>query len=179
MLNNIKKVLVSEEQILEKCKQLGQQISKDYEGKNLIVVGLLKGCVPFMSDLTKNISIPIQIDYMQVSSYHGGTESTGNVKVIKDLDYNINGLDVLIAEDIVDTGKTLKKVMEIFNLRGVNSIKIVTLLDKPEGRVVELIADYVGFTIPKEFVVGYGLDFDEYYRNLPFVGVLKEEVYSK
>ena len=178
MHQDIKKILFSEEQILKKCEELGEQISKDYQGKNLVVVGLLKGCVPFISDLTKCISIPMRLDYMDVSSYHGGTESSGYVRVNKDLDSSISNCDVLIAEDIVDTGKTLKKVIEMLSVKGANSIKIVTLLDKPEGRLVELNADYIGFTIPKEFVVGYGLDYNEYYRNLRYVGVLKEEVYT-
>lgn len=179
MHQDIEKILVSEEEIQIKCKELAAQISKDYEGKNLLVVGLLRGCVPFIGDLTKHISIPMRLDYMDVSSYHGGTYSTGQVKVLKDLDTNIEGVDVLIAEDIVDTGKTLKTVMEMFHFRNAKSVKVVTLLDKPEGRQVELIPEYVGFTIPKEFVVGYGLDYDEYYRNIPYVGVLKEKVYSK
>jgi hypoxanthine phosphoribosyltransferase len=179
MHQEIEKVLLNEESIQLKCKELAKIISKDYNGKELLVVGLLRGCVPFIGDLTKHITIPMRIDYMDVSSYHGGTASTGQVKVNKDLDTNINGLDVLIAEDIVDTGRTLKTVMEMFYFRGAKSVKVVTLLDKPEGRTVELKADYVGFTIPKEFVVGYGLDYEEYYRNLPYVGVLKEEIYSK
>jgi hypoxanthine phosphoribosyltransferase len=179
MHQDIEKILISEEEIREKSLELAEVISKDYKGKNLLVVGLLKGCIPFIGDLTKHITIPIRIDYMDVSSYHGGTYSTGQVKVNKDLDTTINGVDVLIAEDIVDTGKTLKTVIEMFNFRGAKSVKVVTLLDKPEGREVELKPEYVGFTIPKEFVVGYGLDYDEYYRNLPYVGVLKEKVYSK
>ncbi len=178
MNNDIKKILVSAEEIANKCKELGEKISNDYKDKNLVVIGLLKGCIPFMSDLVKNISIPLRLDYMSVSSYHG-TTSTGNVRVNKDLDSSIIGCDVLIAEDIVDTGLTLVKVMEMLSVKGANSIKVVTLLDKPAGRLVDLIPDYVGFEIPKEFVVGYGLDYDEYYRNLPFIGVLKEEVYTK
>ncbi len=179
MDQDIKKILVTEPEINEKCKELGHLITNDYKGKKLVVIGLLKGCIPFMSDLVKHIDIPLCVDYMSVSSYHGTTESSGYVRVNKDLDTSINGSDVLIAEDIVDTGKTLKKVMEMLSVKGAKSIKIVTLLDKPEGRLVELIPDYVGFVIPKEFVVGYGLDFNEYYRNLPYIGVLKEEVYSK
>lgn len=179
MHQDIERILIDSEKIQLKCKELADQISKDYEGKNVLVVGLLKGCVPFMSDLTKNISIPIRVDYMDVSSYHGGTFSTGQIKVLKDLDTNIEGIDVLIAEDIVDTGRTLQAVISMFELRKANSVRVVTLLDKPEGRVVELTPDYIGFTIPKEFVVGYGLDYEEYYRNLPYVGVLKQEVYSK
>ncbi len=179
MHQDIKKILVTQEAIEQKCIELGAIISHDYQDKDLVVIGLLKGCIPFISDLVKHISIPLRLDYMSVSSYHGGTASTGNVRVNKDLDASVTGCDVLIAEDIVDTGKTLKKVMEMLSVKGANSIKVVTLLDKPEGRVVDLIPDYTGFIIPKEFVVGYGLDYDEYYRNLPYLGVLKEEVYTK
>ncbi len=179
MHQDIKKILVSQEVIEQKCIELGEVISREYKDKNLVVIGLLKGCIPFMSDLAKHISIPMRLDYMSVSSYHGGKESSGHVRVNKDLDASINGCDILIAEDIVDTGKTLVKVMEMLSVKGANSIKIVTLLDKPEGRLVELVPDYVGFVIPKEFVVGYGLDYNEYYRNLPYIGVLKEEVYLK
>jgi hypoxanthine phosphoribosyltransferase len=178
MHQDLKKILISEQDIALKCKELGKIISNDYEDKKIILVGLLKGCVPFISDLSKHITIPMLIDYMDVSSYHGGTYSTGQIKVNKDLDSNIEGFDVLIAEDIVDTGLTLKTVIEMLYLKGANSVKVVTLLDKPVGRIVELQADYVGFTIPKEFVVGYGLDYMQYYRNLPYVGVLKEEIYS-
>lgn len=179
MHQDIKKILVSQEQIEQKCKELGEIISRDYEGKKLVVIGLLKGCIPFMSDLVKHITIPIHLDYMSVSSYHGTTASSGNVRVNKDLDMSIQGYDVLIAEDIIDTGQTLKKVMEMLSVKGAKSIKVVTLLDKPEGRLIDFKPDYVGFVIPKEFVVGYGLDYNEYYRNLPYIGVLKEEVYSK
>ncbi len=179
MHSDLKKILISQKDIEEKCKELGNIISLDYKDKNLVVIGLLKGCVPFISDLVKHISIPLRMDYMSVSSYHGGTASTGHVRVNKDLDSSVNGCDVLIAEDIVDTGKTLKKVIEMLSVKGAKSIKVVTLLDKPEGRVVELVPDYVGFEIPKEFVVGYGLDYNEYYRNIPYIGVLKEEVYTK
>lgn len=179
MDQDIKKILVTEAEIQEKCKELGRIITNNYKDKNLVVIGLLKGCIPFMSDLVKHIDVPLRLDYMSVSSYHGTTESSGHVRVNKDLDTSINGCDVLIAEDIVDTGKTLKKVMEMLSVKGARSIKIVTLLDKPEGRLVELIPDYVGFVIPREFVVGFGLDFNEFYRNLPYIGVLKEEVYSK
>lgn len=179
MHQDVKKILITQEEIENKCKELGAQISLDYKDKNLVVIGLLKGCNPFISDLVRHITIPLRMDYMSVSSYHGGTESTGNVRVNKDLDSSIINCDILIAEDIVDTGKTLKKVMEMLSVKGAKSIKVVTLLDKPEGRVVDLIPDYVGFVIPKEFVIGYGLDYNEYYRNLPYVGVLKEEVYNK
>lgn len=178
MHQDIKKILFTKKQIQDKCKELATQISFDYVGKNLLVVGLLKGCVPFIGDLSKHITVPMRVDYMDVSSYHGH-ESTGNVRVLKDLDLSVTGCDVLIAEDIVDTGQTLRKVIDMLLFKGANSVKVVTLLDKPTGRLIDMKADYVGFIVPKEFVVGYGLDYDEYYRNLPFVGVLKEEVYSK
>lgn len=179
MLNDIEKVLVSEKQIDEICKRLGAQISKDYEGKNPIVIGLLKGCVPFMAKLICEITIPIEIGFMKVSSYNGGTTSSLEVKINSDLEVSVEGRDVIIAEDIVDTGYTLKKVSELFRLRGANSIEICTLLDKPSGRLVETSPKYIGAEVPNEFVVGFGLDFDEHYRNLPFVGVLKERVYKK
>ncbi|ERJ12431.1 hypoxanthine phosphoribosyltransferase [Haloplasma contractile] len=180
MHNDIKEILVTEEQIREKCKELGSVLSEDYKNKKPLVVGLLKGCVPFIGDLAKNISAYIQIDYMDVSSYHGGTQSSGEIRILKDLSTSVKGRHVIIAEDIVDTGRTLKEVISLFESRGALSVRVVTLLDKPEGRIVDIEADYIGFTIPKAFVVGYGLDYGEYefYRNLPYVGVLKEEVYS-
>lgn len=173
------KVLFDSDQIQAKCEELGEQLSKDYKDKNVLLVGLLKGCIPFMSDLMRHITIPIRVDFMDVSSYHGGTFSSGQVKINKDLDTNIEGVDVLIAEDIVDTGQTLDVVIRMLKLRKPNSIRIVTLLDKPEGRVVDLKPDYVGFTISKMFVLGYGLDYDEYYRNLPYIGVVNTEEVSK
>lgn len=178
MHQDIKKILISEREIQSRCEELGAIISRDYAGKKLVLVGLLKGSVPFISDLCKRITVPLQMEFMDVSSYHGGTASTGQIKVNKDLDADIAGHDVLIVEDIIDTGLTLHTVIRMLKLKGANSVKVVTLLDKPEGRLVELQADYIGFTIPKEFVVGYGLDYQQYYRNLPYVGVLKEEVYT-
>lgn len=175
----IDRILIDSDQIQAKCKELGEQISKDYEGKNVLLLGLLKGCIPFMSDLMRHITIPIRVDFMDVSSYHGGTFSTGQVKINKDIDTNIEGVDILIAEDIVDTGRTLDAVIQLLALRKPNSIKVVTLLDKPAGRKVDLKPDYVGFTIPPVFVLGYGLDYEEYYRNLPYIGVIKEEVLTK
>ncbi|MBO4107130.1 hypoxanthine phosphoribosyltransferase [Streptococcus suis] len=175
---DIKKVLITEEEIAAKCKELGKVLTEDYAGKNPILVGILKGSIPFMAELIKHIDTHIETDYMVVSSYHGGTESSGTVKIIKDLDNSVAGRDILFIEDIIDTGRTLKELKELFALRQANSIKIATLIDKPEGRVVEIEADYSGFTVPKEFLVGFGLDYNENYRNLPYVGVLKEEVYS-
>lgn len=176
---DIKKILVSEEEIVAKCKELGQILANDYADKNPILVGILKGSIPFMAELMKHIDAHIETDYMVVSSYHGGTESSGTVKIIKDLDNSVAGRHIIFVEDIIDTGRTLKELKELFAFRQAESIKIATLLDKPEGRVVEIEPDYTCFTIPNEFVVGFGLDYDENYRNLPYVGVLKEEVYTK
>ncbi|HEM4133412.1 TPA: hypoxanthine phosphoribosyltransferase [Streptococcus suis] len=176
---DIKKTLVSEEEIVAKCKELGQILATDYADKNPILVGILKGSIPFMAELMKHIDAHVETDYMVVSSYHGGTESCGTVKIIKDLDNSVAGRYIIFVEDIIDTGRTLKELKELFALRQAASIKIATLLDKPEGRVVEIEPDYTCFTIPNEFVVGFGLDYDENYRNLPYVGVLKEEVYTK
>lgn len=176
---DIKKILVSEEEIVAKCKELGQILATDYADKNPILVGILKGSIPFMAELMKHIDAHVETDYMVVSSYHGGTESCGIVKIIKDLDNSVAGRYIIFVEDIIDTGRTLKELKELFALRQAASIKIATLLDKPEGRVVEIEPDYTCFTIPNEFVVGFGLDYDENYRNLPYVGVLKEEVYTK
>lgn len=176
---DIKKILVSEKEIVAKCKELGQILATDYADKNPILVGILKGSIPFMAELMKHIDAHVETDYMVVSSYHGGTESSGTVKIIKDLDNSVAGRHIIFVEDIIDTGRTLKELKELFALRQAASIKIATLLDKPEGRVVEIEPDYTCFTIPNEFVVGFGLDYDENYRNLPYVGVLKEEVYTK
>ena len=161
------------------ARVLGQKLTEDYQGKNPILVGILKGSVPFMAELIKHIDTHIELDFMLVSSYHGGTSSSGVINIIKDMDQDIKGRDILFVEDIIDTGKTLKSLKELFEGRQPASVKIATLLDKPEGRLVEIEADYTCFTIPNEFVVGYGLDYDENYRNLPYIGVLKEEVYSK
>ena len=176
---DIKKILVSEEEIFEKSKELGQIIAKEYADKKPLLVGILKGSIPFMAELIRHIDAHIETDYMVVSSYHGGTESSGTVKIVKDLDNSVAGRHIIFVEDIIDTGRTLKELKELFALRQAASIKIATLLDKPEGRVVEIEPDYTCFTIPNEFVVGFGLDYDENYRNLPYVGVLKEEVYTK
>ena len=176
--NDIKKVLVSHDEITEAAKKLGAQLTKDYAGKNPILVGILKGSIPFMAELVKHIDTHIEMDFMMVSSYHGGTASSGVINIKQDVTQDIKGRDVLFVEDIIDTGQTLKNLRDMFIEREADSVKIATLLDKPEGRVVEIEADYTCFTIPNEFVVGYGLDYKENYRNLPYVGVLKEEVYS-
>lgn len=179
MRDEIKKVLFTEEDLQLKCKELGEKITKDYEDKDLLVVGVLKGSVLFTSDLIKNIKIPCEIDFMAVSSYGNSTESSGVVRILKDLDNEIEGKDVLIVEDIVDTGNTLSYLKRYLNGRGANSVKIITLLDKPERRTAEVEVDYIGFEVPNEFIVGYGIDYAEKYRNLPFVGILDEKVYSK
>ncbi len=176
--NDIKKILVSHDEITEAAKKLGAQLTKDYAGKNLILVGILKGSIPFMAELIKHIDTHIEMDFMMVSSYHGGTASSGVINIKQDVTQDIKGRHVLFVEDIIDTGQTLKNLRDMFIEREAASVKIATLLDKPEGRVVEIEADYTCFTIPNEFVVGYGLDYKENYRNLPYVGVLKEEVYS-
>lgn len=177
MNKDIKKVLITEEEIIDRCKQLGAQISKDYEGKRPILIALLKGSVPFLAELIKYIDIDMEIDFMDVSSYEG-TESRGDVRIVKDLDRSIKDVDVIIVEDIVDTGRTLKTVTELLYQKGASSVKVVSLLDKKERRVVDIDADYVGFNIPDEFVIGFGLDFNQLYRNLPYIGVLKEECYK-
>ncbi|WP_423216884.1 hypoxanthine phosphoribosyltransferase [Streptococcus equinus] len=176
---DIEKVLYSEEEIVSKTKELGEQLTKDYEGKNPLLIGVLKGSVPFMAELIKHIDTHVEIDFMVVSSYHGGVQSSGEVKILKDVNTNIEGRDVIFIEDIIDTGRTLKYLRDMFKYRKANSVKIATLFDKPEGRVVDIEADYVCYDVPNEFIVGFGLDYAERYRNLPYVGVLKEEIYSK
>ena len=159
MPQDIKEVLLSEEQIETRCEELGQQIDQDYAGNAPLLVGLLKGSVPFMAELMKHIHLPITIDFMDVSSYVG-TQSSGDVRINKDLDYSIVGMDILLVEDIIDTGHTLSKVRTLLYNKGARSVKIVSLLDKPERRVVDIQGDYVGVTIPNAFVVGYGLDYE-------------------
>lgn len=175
---DIKKVLFTKAEIDAKTHELGKQLSEDYAGKNPLVIGVLKGAVPFLADLTRAVDDHLEMDFMVVSSYHGGTTSSGEVKILKDLDTSVEGRDILIVEDIIDTGRTLSYLVNLFKYRKANSVKIATLLDKPEGRVVDISADYVCFNTPNEFLVGYGLDYDEKYRNLPYVGVLKEEIYQ-
>ncbi len=178
MLNDILKVLVTEKELREKVAELGKKISEDYRNKNLMMVSVLKGSVVFMADLMRAIEIPCQIDFMSVSSYGNGTKSSGAVKIVKDLDHDLKGFDLLIVEDILDSGRTLDYIKHMLLQRGVKSIRICTLLDKPERREANIVPDYSCFTIPDEFVVGYGLDFAEKYRNLPFIGILKPHVYS-
>jgi hypoxanthine phosphoribosyltransferase len=179
MIDDIEKVLISEEEIHQKVVEIGAKISKDYEGKNLMMVSILKGSVVFMADLMRAITIPCEIDFMSVSSYGSGVKTSGVVKIIKDLDQNLEGKDLLLVEDILDSGKTLQYISTILEARNPSSIRICTLLDKPERREVPVTADYSCFPVPNEFVVGYGLDYAQKYRNLPYIGVLKPEVYAK
>ena len=178
MREDIKEILFTEEQLAQKIKELGNNISTDYKSKDLVLIGVLKGSVMFMSDLLKNITIPCSMDFMAVSSYGSSTKSSGVVRILKDLDFEIEGKDVLVVEDIIDSGVTLKYLMEYLKGRKANSLEIVCLLDKPERRKVEMDVKYTGFTVPDEFLVGYGLDFADKYRNLPYIGILKEEVYK-
>ncbi|QMV42265.1 hypoxanthine phosphoribosyltransferase [Cohnella cholangitidis] len=178
MQNDIQEVLYSQEVIQQKVQELGAAISRDYEGRNPLVICVLKGAFIFMADLSKNITIPIELDFMAVSSYGNSTRSSGEVKIIKDLDVSVEGRDVLIVEDIIDSGLTLSYLIDVLERRNALSVNVVALFDKPGRRTSDLNADYTGFTIPDAFVVGYGLDYAEKYRNLPYVGVLKPEIYS-
>jgi hypoxanthine phosphoribosyltransferase len=176
---DIERVLVSAEEIREITKRMGRQLAKDYKDKFPLVIGLLKGCVPFMGALVTEMDIHLELGFMDVSSYHGGIESSGDIKISKDLGIPVQDRHIILAEDIVDTGKTINVIIDLLKYRGAKTITVATLLDKPAGRVVEIVPEYVGTVIPKEFVVGYGLDYDEKYRNLPYVGILKPEVYKK
>jgi hypoxanthine phosphoribosyltransferase len=167
-------VLISEEKVQERIRELGEQISKDYAGKSIQMICILKGASVFMVDLAKRITVPVYMDFMSVSSYGSGTESSGIVKINKDLDDPIVGKDVLIIEDIIDTGRTLNYLKKFLKNRGASSIKIATLLDKPARRVISLTPEYVGFTVPDEFVIGCGMDYDQRYRNLPYIGVVRQ-----
>lgn len=173
----IKEVLISEEEIQEKTKELGALLSEQYKDKNPLIVGILKGALPFMADLIKQMPILLEYDMMDVSSYGSALTSSGEVKIVKDLDASIEGRHVIIVEDIIDTGRTLKYIQDMLMRRNAKSVKIATLLDKPSGRVTNLDVDWKCFDIPDEFVVGYGLDYRENYRNLPYIGVLKPEIY--
>ena len=179
MKEDIQSILYSPEVLAEKVRQIGQKISHDYAGKNPLLVSVLKGSVVFMSDLMRAIDIPCQIDFMMVSSYGAGVKTSGVVKIMKDLDTPLEGRDLIIVEDILDSGKTLHYLKGMLSERHPNSIRIAALLDKPERREAPITADYVGFNVPNEFVVGYGLDYSEVYRNLPYIGILKPEVYTK
>lgn len=178
LAKDIEEVLITEEEIQEKVRELGEVLTGEYQDKFPLAIGILKGAMPFMSDLLKRLDAYVELDFMDVSSYGNATVSSGEVKIIKDLNTSVEGRDVLIVEDIIDSGKTLSYLVELLKYRKANSVKIVTLLDKPTGRKVDLEADYVGFIVPDAFVVGYGLDYAEKYRNLPYIGVLKKEIYS-
>ncbi|MCL6520161.1 MAG: hypoxanthine phosphoribosyltransferase [Armatimonadetes bacterium] len=181
MAEEIAEILISKEQIEARVAELGRKISEDYLGKELVLVGILKGAVVFLADLMRQISIPLLVDFVAISSYGPSTRSSGVVKILKDLDESVENKHVLIVEDIIDTGLTLKLSYLKDNLerRKAASVKICTLLDKPARRQVDIEPDYKGFTIPDKFVVGYGLDFGGLYRNLPFIGVLKEEIFKQ
>lgn len=179
MENDIDHVLLTEEELQAKVKELGAQISRDYTGKEPLLISVLRGSYIFMADLTRAIDCMCRVDFMAVSSYGSGTSSSGQVNIIKDLSDSIEGKDILVVEDILDSGNTLFYLMQVLQARHPASIRLATLLDKPSRRVKPIKADYVGFEVPDKFVVGYGLDYDEKYRNLPYIGVLKPQVYEK
>jgi hypoxanthine phosphoribosyltransferase len=176
--DDVGEVLISHQQIRERTEELGRQITEDYDGKDPLLICILKGGLMFLADLMREIDLPLEIDFIAVSSYGDSTESSGVVRILMDLERNIRGRHVLIVEDIIDTGRTLSYIIENLHTRGPASIKVCTLLDKPARRELEIPIDYVGFAIPDRFVIGYGLDYGEIYRNLPFVGILKPELYS-
>ena len=178
MNRDVEKILVTEEELAEITRRLGQQITADYAGKKLLVVGILKGCVYFLTDLTRNIDLPCNIEFMQASSYGSDAVSSGEISIVKDAAEDLTGFDVLLVEDILDTGRTLKHIKDLLLKRNPESVAVVTLLDKPARREVDISADYIGADVPNEFVVGYGLDYNQYYRNLPYIGVLKRSVYE-
>lgn len=179
MHKDIESILYSEEKLSQKIKELGQEITKDYAGKKLVVVGVMKGANMFVADLIRSLDLEIILDFIVVSSYGASTESTGVIRLLKDLDENIDSEHVLIVEDIVDSGLTLQYLVENFKTRHPKSIKICTLLNKTERRKVDVPVDYIGFKVPDEFIVGYGIDYAERYRNLPYIGILKRSVYEK
>ena len=178
MKDDILKVLLTEEELRSRVKELGAQITNDFEGKNVFFLGVLKGCYVFMADLVRSVDLPCSMDFMAVSSYGSGTSTTGAVKITQDLNQDIEGKDVIIVEDILDSGVTLSYLKNYLQGRKPASVTIATLLDKPARRKADIKADYVGFSVPDEFVVGYGLDYAEKYRNLPYIGIFKPEVYS-
>lgn len=168
------RVLLSEEEVDRRIREIGEQISRDYAGRSIHLVCVLKGGSFFMCELAKRITVPVSLDFMSVSSYGSDTKSSGVVKIVKDLDEPLKGRDVLVVEDIVDSGRTLSYLLEILQERGPASLRLCTLLDKPDRRVIDVKVDYTGFQIPDEFVVGYGLDYDQMYRNLPYIGVVEK-----
>lgn len=178
MHQDLKEILLTQQQLADKTKELAQRISNDYRGKEFVMVTVLKGGFIFASDLVRQMDIDVDINFMAVSSYGSGTRSSGNVKIVKDLDSDVRGKHVLIVEDIVDSGHTLSFLMQLMKERGAVDVKICTILNKPSRREVDIDVAYLGYDIPDEFVVGYGLDYDERYRNLPYLATLKEEVYN-
>ena len=176
---DVDQVLITEQQLDERIKEMGHQIAEDYQGEPLTIVGILKGAVIFFADLARAIDLPLQMDFMSVSTYGSGTTSSGVVKIIKDLDADVTGRHILLVEDIIDTGITLAYLKEYLSNRGARSVKICTLLDKPTRREKAVHVDYIGFTMPDEFLIGYGVDYAENYRNLPYVASLKRSVYEK
>ena len=179
MLNDVESVLLSAEELAKRIEEIGAQITADYAGKEILMIGVLRGAVIFMADLARAIKVPVAIDFMAVSSYGAGVSSSGVVRILKDLDENVEGKHVLVVEDIIDSGLTLNYLLDNLKSRQPASIKLCTLLNKPERRKVNVKIDYNGFNVPDYFVIGYGLDYAEKYRNLPFIGILKPEVYSK
>ncbi len=175
----LEKVLFSKEQLAKRIKELAEQLDKDYAGKTPLMVAILKGSVMFFTDLIREMTLPLEIDFMSISSYGSGVKSSGGVKMIKDLDNKIEGKDVIIVEDIVDSGYTMKYLTHLLEARNPSSIKICALLDKPSRRETDVAVDYKGFEVGNEFVVGYGLDYAARYRNIPFIGILKRSVYEK
>ena len=176
--DDIERVLITEEQIRSRIAELGKELTRDYADKNPIFLGVLRGVVIFYADMVRAVPIPCEFDFMAVSSYGSGTQSSGNINISKDMTIDVHGRHVVILEDILDTGRTLQAVCRLLEHRGVASLRICALLDKPARRTVDITADYTGFTVPNEFVVGYGLDYNDQYRNLPYVGVLKPEIYA-
>ncbi len=175
---DVEKILLDEEKIADIVQNMGRRISEDYKGKNLLLVSVLKGSLMFMADLMREITVPCSIDFLSVSSYGSGTSTSGEVRILKDLDASLDGKDVLVVEDILDSGVTLSYLLKNLSARNPSSIRLCTFLDKPERRRVDITADYIGASVPDEFIVGYGLDYAELYRNLPYVGVLKPCIYT-
>jgi hypoxanthine phosphoribosyltransferase len=178
MEKDIERILITAEELKERVTELGAQISRDYAGKTPLIISILRGSYIFMADLTRSVTIPCVVDFMAVSSYGSGSVSSGKVRIVKDLSEDVAGRDVLVVEDILDSGNTLGNLIELLKARKAGSIRLCTLLDKPERRVQQVSCDYVGFTIPDHFVVGYGLDYAEKYRNLPYIGILKPSIYQ-
>lgn len=178
MHDDIKEILISKEAIAEKCAEIGRQLTDEYDGKFPLAIGVLKGAMPFMADVLRYTETHLEMDFMDVTSYGNSMQSSGEVKIVKDLDTKVEGRDLLIIEDIIDSGLTLRYLVDLFKYRKARSVKIVTLLDKPSGRTAAIKADLIGFEVPDAFVVGYGLDYQEKYRNLPYIGVLKPKIYG-